>query len=88
VDAATRLRSAFAAQPVDSCAVKEAVGVYVGEMKKVGAPIERTIVEIRRLAEAALGPAAFRGKGIRAGKEADITDKAVTWGIDAYFKAS
>jgi hypothetical protein len=82
------LRGAFAAQPIDPCAVKEAVRVYVTEMRKVGATVERSIIEIRRLAESALGPAAFRGKGIRAGKEADITDQAVSWGIDEYFKGN
>ena len=88
VDAATRLRSAFAAQPVDACAVKEAVRAYVAEMRKVGATVERAIVEIRRLAEAALGPAEFRGKRIRTGMDADITDQAVTWGIDEYYKGN
>lgn len=85
VDAATRLRGAFAAQPVDPTSVKDGVRAYVAEMKKVGATVERTIVEIRRIAEAAMGPAEFRGKGIRVGKDADITDQAVTWGIDEYY---
>lgn len=88
VDAATRLRSAFAAQPVDPCAVKEAVRAYVTEMRKVGATVERAIIEIRRIAEAALGPAEFRGKGIRAGKDANLTDQAVTWGIDEYYQGN
>jgi hypothetical protein len=88
VDAATRLRSAFAAQPLDTCVVKEAVRVYVAELRKMGATVERAIIEIRRIAEAALGPAEFRGKGIRTGRDANITDQAVTWGIDEYFKGN
>lgn len=87
MDAADRLRTAFGAQPLEPCAVKEAVQVYVAQMKDVGATVERTIVEIRRIAETAMGPAKFRGKGIKSGKDADITDQAVTWGIEEYYRA-
>ena len=88
VDTAARLRAAFAAQPVDPCAVNDAVRSYVGQLRKVGTSVERAIVEIRRIAEAALGPTEFRGKRIRTGKEADITDQAVTWAIDEYYKGN
>jgi hypothetical protein len=88
VDAAVRLRAAVGAQPVEYCAVHEAVRTYVAELRKAGTTVERAIVKIRRIAEAALGPSEFRGKRIRTGKETDITDQAVTWGIDEYYKGN
>ena len=88
IAAATRLRLAFAAKPVEICVLKEAVRAYVDEMKRVSAPVERTIIEIKRIADAALGPTTFRGKRAAPRDEGDIVDQAVTWCIDHYYKAS
>lgn len=88
IAAAQRLRLAFAAKPVDPCLLREAVRAYVDEMKRMGAPVERTIIEIKRIADAALGPTIFRGKSAAPRDEGDIADQAVTWCIDHYFQAS
>ena len=84
----TRLREAFAAKPVDGDALKSAVCVYVDEMKKIGAPVERVIVDIKRIAEAELGPARSVGRGspqLPSEESVAALSRAVTWCIEHYY---
>jgi hypothetical protein len=86
--AGIRLRLAFAATPADPHSLREAVEAFVDEMKRVGAPVERTIIEVKRIADAALGTPTFRGKRPIRRDEVDIEEQAVTWCIEHYFQAN
>jgi hypothetical protein len=86
-DAASRLRAAFARKPVDPCLLKDAVCAFADGMKKTGASVERTIVEIKRIAEAEMGPIEFSGKRrLLMNDPNDVVVRAVTWSIECYYE--
>jgi hypothetical protein len=85
-DRTARLRAAFTASSVDESALKVAVCAYVDETKTQGWPVERVIIEIKRIAEVEDGPVyrALRDP-IERLKARDLIDRVVKWCIDHYF---
>ena len=82
----SRLRTAFGRKPIDPCVLKEAVCAYAEAVKKSGGTVERSIVEIKRIAEAGMGSLEFSDQR-RAMKNdpADPVGQAVTWAIECFF---
>jgi hypothetical protein len=85
---AARLRTAFLSVPTDPSAVKDAVCAYVDEMKRLGAAVERIIVDIKRMADLEGGPVhramsdKIRGDYAAARK---LTEDAIKWCINHYY---
>lgn len=84
VVAAARLRQLFAAQPANDDSLKSAVWAYVDEMKNSGATVERTIVDIKRIAEAE-GITAAPGHRLDMSASTPLS-RAITWCIERYFE--
>jgi hypothetical protein len=85
IDSTARLRAAFA-RPVDEAALKAAVCEYADEGKRLGWPVERVIIDIKRISEAAGGfphrPELFdRIEGQR------VVQRVVTWCVEHYYRA-
>jgi hypothetical protein len=83
-----QLRAALTSTPIDEAAVKDAVFALVDDMKKLGAPPERVIIEIKRISEIENTPLyrAFMRKEseeARAGRA--LVDDAVRWCIGRYY---
>ena len=84
--AALRVREAFSASPMDESFLKNVVCAYVDEAKRMGWPVERVIVDIKRIAEVEDGPL-FQSRG-DAAKRLDahaLISRAVTWAVDHYY---
>lgn len=85
-DNAARLRAAFAVRPIDDEALKAAVSAYADEAKRLGWPVERVIISIKRISEVEDGllyrPDPFdRAEGQR------IVERVVTWCVEHYYRA-
>lgn len=84
-EATAQLRSAFVMRPMDEPALRVAVCGYVDAAKVLGWPVERVIVEIKRVAEVENGPVH------RSNDPADRLDgqrvvaRAVSWSVEHYF---
>lgn len=87
VPALARLRSAFLSERIDRSTIKDAVCAYVDEMKRLGASVERIIIDIKRIAEHEEGP--IRRSLLddpHARSEArQIVEAAVTWCVEYYY---
>ena len=86
VDRSARLRAAFAVRPIDEDVLKAAVCDYADEAKRLGWPVERVIIEIKRISEVEDGPLSRpepydRIKGQR------IVERVVTWCVEHYYRA-
>jgi hypothetical protein len=83
--AAISVRAAFSVAPVDESMLKNAICGYVDEAKRMGWPVERVIVDIKRMAEAGDGPLMqARDATTRLDAQALIS-RAVTWAVDHYY---
>ena len=78
-----RLGTAFKRAPVDEGALRDAVCAYVDEMKQLGAPVERVIIDIKRVMHV------DEARGLRDPKRPDarrLAEDAVSWCIAHYYK--
>jgi hypothetical protein len=84
--ASSRLGKAFLAEHADESEIRNAVCALVDAAKPLGWPVERLIVEVKRLAEVENG-FLFRARLSRqARREAEaVLERAVTWCIEHYF---
>jgi hypothetical protein len=84
-----RVRAAFTASPLDESALKDAACAYVDEAKNHGWPIERVIIEIKRISEVEDGPVyrALRDP-VQRPKTRDLIHRVITWCIHHYFGTS
>ena len=86
VDNAARLRAAFSVRPIDDDVLKAAVFGYADEAKRLGWPVERVIIDIKRISEVEEGPIRRphpfdRAEGQR------IVERVVTWCVEHYYRA-
>ena len=84
----SRLRDLFLGDFLEPSAVRNAVCAYVDHMKSQGAPVERIIIDIKRVAEVENGAlsralAAKDSDGQRRARQ--VTDDAVKWCIQHYY---
>ena len=85
VNNAARVRAAFA-RPIDDEVLKAAVCAYADEAKRLGWPVERVIIEIKRISEAADGPI-LRSNPIDRIEGQRIVERVVTWCVEHYYRA-
>lgn len=87
---AAQLRDALTITPLDPSAVKCAVFALVDDMRELGAPCERIIIEIKRISEVENTPL-YRALMQRASEEERaaraLIEQAVRWCIDRYYGA-
>jgi hypothetical protein len=84
-NSAARVRAAFA-RPIDDEVLKAAVCAYADEAKRLGWPVERVIIEIKRISEAADGPI-HRSDPIDRIEGQRIVERVVTWCVEHYYRA-
>lgn len=73
-------------RPIDEIVLKEAVCDYADEAMRLGWPVERVIIEIKRISEVDEGPLRSpepydRIQGQR------IVERVVTWCVEHYYRA-
>jgi hypothetical protein len=90
VDFTARLSESFRAHPLHDDVLKEAVCVYVDQMKRAGLSVEQIIIELKRAAATRSDPAfrALRGRGSDPTEETAILNRAVSWCIERYFEGT
>lgn len=86
-DSATRLRAAFVARPIDDDVLKSAVCAYADEAKRLGWPVERVIIEIKRMSEIESGPIYRQERSDRTQGQR-IVERVVTWCVEHYYRAA
>jgi hypothetical protein len=83
--AVTSVRSALTVSPIDESQLKNAICAYVDECKRLEWPVERIIVDIKRLAEIPDGPILqARDATTRLDAQA-LVSRAITWAVDHYY---
>ena len=85
---AAQLRDALTSTPVDPAAVRCAVFALVDDMRELGAPCERIIIEIKRISEIENTPlyrAMMRRESDEQRSARALIDDAVRWCIDRYY---
>src|SRR5690349_20879345 len=75
------LRAAFRAQLVETQPLREAVCAYVDSARERGEPVERVIIDLKRMMELSGG---WRRSVSR--KEETIAEGVIRWCIDRYYK--
>ena len=85
-ESAARLRAAFAARPINDEVLKAAVCAYADEAKRMAWPVERVIIDIKRISEAA-GGAMNRTDPIDRMHGQRIVERVVTWCVEHYYRA-
>lgn len=83
--AAISLRAAFSVSPIDESRLKSAVCGYVDEAKRHGWPVERVIVDIKRMAEIEEGPVMQAREATKRLDAQALVSRAVTWAVDHYY---
>lgn len=84
--ATAQLRGAFGASPLSEVDLRSAVCAFVDSARAQGWPVERVIVEVKRIAEVEEGPvnrwtnASDRLDGQR------LVTRAVSWCVQHYFR--
>lgn len=86
MDRAARLRAAFAARPIDDDSLKAVVCDYADEAKRLGWPVERVIIEIKRISEIEDGPL-YRPEPYDRLQGQRIVERVVTWCVEHYYRA-
>lgn len=82
---ALRVRESFTTAPVDESRLKGAICAYVDEAKRQGWPVERVIVDIKRLAEIEDGPLMQARDATKRLDVQALVSRAVTWAVDHYY---
>ena len=85
-DCTARLRAAFTARPLDDEALKIAVCAFADEGKRLGWPVERVIIEIKRISEVEDGPL-YRPEPLDRIAGHRIVERVVTWCVEHYYRA-
>lgn len=87
-DSSARVRNAFAGRPVNERELNDAVCALVDELKRQGAQVERIIVHIKRLAEAANEGTASAMPSLGSSPDARrrVVDGAVKCCIERYYQ--
>ena len=85
VNTAARVRAAFA-RPINDEALKAAVCAYADEAKRLGWPVERVIIEIKRISEAEDG-LIHKTDPIDRVEGQRIVERVVTWCVEHYYRA-
>ena len=86
VNTAARVRAAFATRPINDEVLKAAVCAYADEAKRLGWPVERVIIEIKRISEAE-GGLVHRSDPIDRIEGQRIVERVVTWCVEHYYRA-
>lgn len=86
VDKAARLRAAFAVRSIDEAVLETAVCEYADEAKRLGWPVERVIIEIKRFSEIEEGPL-HRPEPYDRIQGQRIVERVVTWCVEHYYRA-
>jgi hypothetical protein len=86
VEKAARLRAAFAVRPTDDDGLKAAVCDYADEAKRLGWPVERVIIEIKRIFEVEEAPL-FRPEPYDRLQGQRLVERVVTWCVEHYYRA-
>lgn len=87
-EVSSQLRVALSTHPVDDGALRAAVCAYVDAARAQGWPVERVIIELKRIAESEDGPvnrwshATDRIDGQR------VVARAVSWCVEHYFRGA
>ena len=85
-DSTARLRAAFTARPIDDEVLKVAVRGFADEAKRLGWPVERVIIEIKRISEVENGPM-YRPLSFDRVEGQRIVERVVTWCVEHYYRA-
>jgi hypothetical protein len=73
-------------RPIDENVLKAAVCDYADEAKRLGWPVERVIIEIKRISEIEEGPLR-RGAPYDRIQGQRIVERVVTWCVEHYYRA-
>jgi hypothetical protein len=85
-DNAARLRAAFGSRPINDETLKAAVCAYADEAKRLGWPVERVIIDIKRISEVEEGPI-YRPEPFDRIEGQRIVERVVTWCVEHYYRA-
>jgi hypothetical protein len=88
VEVTARLRSAFQANPLDENEIRNAVCAFVDEGKLKDWPVERIIVGIKRMFEAAEETRIATGLLTDNGQRLDfrkLQTRAITWSVERFY---
>jgi hypothetical protein len=87
LDWTARVRAAFIATPLDETVLEEAVCGYVAAAKTLDWPVERVIVELKRIGDVEGSPVYQRLRDPMQRTEArELMQRVVAWSIDQYFQ--
>jgi hypothetical protein len=73
-------------RPIDDNVLRTAVCDYADEAKNLGWPVERVIIEIKRIAEIEEGPL-YRPEPFDRLQGQRIVERVVTWCVEHYYRA-
>jgi hypothetical protein len=83
--AVTPVRAALTVSPIDESQLKNAICAYVDECKRQEWPVERIIVDIKRLAEIPDGPILQARDATKRLDAQALISRAITWAVDHYY---
>jgi hypothetical protein len=84
-DATAQLRSALTGHPIDESSLRVAVCGYVDAAKALGWPVERVIIELKRVAEVENGPVHHSADPADRIDGQRLVARAVSWSVEHYF---
>jgi hypothetical protein len=73
-------------RPIDDNLLKVAVCDYADEAKSLGWPVERVIIEIKRISEVEEGPL-YRPEPYDRLQGQRLVERVVTWCVEHYYRA-
>ena len=79
------LRRIFGTLPIDESALRNLVCTYADEMKRLGWPVERIIINIKRVGESEDGLYRLEMTAAERLYVREMTSRAVTWCVEHYF---
>ena len=85
-EAAAQLRGAFSAYPVSEGDLRSAVCAFVDSARALGWPVERVIIEIKRIAEVEEGPVNRWANSSDRLDGQRVVARAVSWCVEHYFR--